>query len=106
MEKTTHTTSHPAWTRIAMLALGLLTCHWSHAQSPAEVYPNRPVKVMVGYGPGGTGASQVAQQAPPDGYTLNFIAAGNFAMTPSLFKSSLNDTRGLIAHANANPGKQ
>jgi len=81
-------------------------------------YPDRPVKIIVGYGPGGTGdltiriiaqklsqslgqafvvenrpgaggivASQMAQKAKPDGYTLNFIAAGNFAMTPSLFKS-------------------
>src|SRR5690606_1516844 len=46
----------------------------------AFVVENRP-------GAGGIVASQMAQKAKPDGYTLNFIAAGNFAMTPSLFKS-------------------
>jgi len=87
------------------------------AQAP-DAWPTQPVRIMVGYGPGGTGdltvrlvaqklaerlgqpfvvdnrpgaggivASQTAQHAAPDGYTLNFIAAGNFAMTPSLFKS-------------------
>lgn len=94
----------------------------SHAQFQAQLavssYPVKPVKIIVGYGPGGTGditvrviaqkltellgqafvienhpsaggivASQMVQQSVPDGYTLNFIAAGNFAMTPSLFKS-------------------
>jgi len=88
------------------------------AQPADGGYPTQPVRIMVGYGPGGTGdltvrlvaqklgerlgqpfvvdnrpgaggivASQTAQHAAPDGYTLNFIAAGNFAMTPSLFKS-------------------
>ncbi len=88
------------------------------AQASSDGYPDRPVKIIVGYGPGGTGdltiriiaqklsaslkqpfvvenkpgaggivASQTAQQSKPDGYTLNFIAAGNFAMTPSLFKA-------------------
>ena len=85
---------------------------------PSLSYPVKPVKIIVGYGPGGTGditvrlvaqkltelmgqpfvienhpsaggivASQMVQQSVPDGHTLNFIAAGNFAMTPSLFKS-------------------
>lgn len=141
-----------------------LACGLAQAQSTADAYPSKPVKVMVGYGPGGTGdltvrlvaqkllektgqpfvvdnrpsaggivASQVVQQAVPDGYMLNFIAAGNFAMTPSLFKSlpfdpvkdfemvsligtfgfalavdqasPLTDTRSLIGYAKANPGK-
>ncbi|WP_169457941.1 Bug family tripartite tricarboxylate transporter substrate binding protein [Ottowia thiooxydans] len=92
----------------------------------AFVIENRP-------GAGGIVASQIAQQSAPDGYTLNFIAAGNFAMTPSLFKSlpfdpvrdfemvsligtfgfalavdsnsKINDARDLIAQARANPGK-
>ncbi len=164
MKKIIKETNPKAWACVATLVLGLMASSWSHAQSAAEAYPNRPVKIMVGYGPGGTGdltvrlvaqklvektgqafvidnrpsaggivASQVAQQAVPDGYTLNFIAAGNFAMTPSLFKSlpfdpvkdfemvsligtfgfalavdsksSINDTRGLIAQAKASPGK-
>jgi tripartite-type tricarboxylate transporter receptor subunit TctC len=82
---------------------------------------------------GGIVASQVAQQSTPDGYTLHFIAAGNFAMTPSLFKSlpfdplkdfemvsligtfgfalavdsksNILDTRGLITQAKASPGQ-
>lgn len=84
----------------------------------AQQYPNKPVKILVGYGAGGTGdittriiaqklserfgqqfvvdnrpgaggiiASQLGAKANPDGYTLVFIATGNFAMTPSLFKS-------------------
>jgi tripartite-type tricarboxylate transporter receptor subunit TctC len=164
MKKIIKETYQKAWACVWTLALGLMASSWSHAQSAAEVYPNRPVKILVGYGPGGTGdltvrlvaqklvektgqafvidnrpsaggivASQVAQQATPDGYTLNFIAAGNFAMTPSLFKSlpfdpvkdfdmvsligtfgfalavdnksSITDARGLIADAKANPGK-
>jgi tripartite-type tricarboxylate transporter receptor subunit TctC len=164
MKKIIKETNLKAWACVWALALGLMASSWSHAQSAAEVYPNRPVKILVGYGPGGTGdltvrlvaqklvektgqafvidnrpsaggivASQVAQQATPDGYTLNFIAAGNFAMTPSLFKSlpfdpvkdfdmvsligtfgfalavdnksSITDARGLIADAKANPGK-
>jgi tripartite-type tricarboxylate transporter receptor subunit TctC len=99
----------------AMLAGACVDAAWAQV---AETYPTKPVRIMVGYGPGGTGdltvrlvaqklgermgqqfivdnrpgaggivASQTAQQAPADGYTLNFIAAGNFAMTPSLFKS-------------------
>ncbi len=164
MIKKVNKMNRKAWTCGAMLALGLVVHSGSNAQSAAEAYPNRPVKVMVGYGPGGTGdltvrlvaqklvektgqpfvidnrpsaggivASQVAQQSTPDGYTLNFIAAGNFAMTPSLFKSlpfdpvkdfemvsligtfgfalavdsksNITDTRGLIAQAKTNPGK-
>lgn len=164
MKKIIKETNPKAWACVWALALGLMASSWSHAQIAAEAYPNRTVKILVGYGPGGTGdltvrlvaqklvektgqafvidnrpsaggivASQVAQQAAPDGYTLNFIAAGNFAMTPSLFKSlpfdpvkdfdmvsligtfgfalavdnksNITDARGLIADAKANPGK-
>jgi tripartite-type tricarboxylate transporter receptor subunit TctC len=142
---------------------GALACQ-TGAQAAADAYPAKPVRIMVGYGPGGTGdltvrmvaqklseklgqqffvenrsgaggivASQTAQQSPPDGYTLNFIAAGNFAMTPSLFKSlpfdpvkdfemvsligtfgfalavdggsGIKTTQELIAKAKASPGK-
>jgi len=103
----------------ALLAVLSLGAALSFAQTtPPPSYPSKPVKIIVGYGPGGTGditvrlvaqklseilgqpfvienhpsaggivASQMVQQSTPDGYTLNFIAAGNFAMTPSLFKS-------------------
>lgn len=146
------------------LCLGLLAAHTAQAQTNTDTFPTKPIKVMVGYGPGGTGdltvrlvaqkmgdklgqplvienrpsaggivASQTVQQAAPDGYTLNFIAAGNFAMTPSLFKSlpfdpvkdfemvsligtfgfalavdgnaKFKDTRDFIEQARANPGK-
>ncbi|PJX25619.1 hypothetical protein CAP48_06125 [Advenella sp. S44] len=104
----------------AVIVCGLVALGIGTASVGAAVtdYPDRPVKIVVGYGPGGTGdltiriiaqklsqslgqafvvenrpgaggivASQMAQKTKPDGYTLNFIAAGNFAMTPSLFKS-------------------
>ena len=146
------------------LAMALALSCAAMAQSPSDNYPSKPVKVMVGYGPGGTGdltvrlvaqklsdklgqpfvienrpgaggivASQIAQQATPDGYTLNFIAAGNFAMTPALFKSlpfdpakdfemvsmigsfgfvlavvakaQMKDVADFIAQAKASPGK-
>lgn len=84
----------------------------------AAAYPNKPVRIIIGYGAGGTGdvtmrllaqkltertgqqfivdnrpgaggivASQVVATSPPDGYTLLFVATGNFTMTPGLFKS-------------------
>lgn len=149
---------------LVSLAMALALSGGVMAQSTSESYPSKPVKVMVGYGPGGTGdltvrlvaqkladklgqpfvienrpgaggivASQIAQQAAPDGYTLNFIAAGNFAMTPALFKSlpfdpakdfemvsmigsfgfvlavdakaQTKDAADFIAQAKANPGK-
>ncbi len=164
MKKIISEKNQKAWLSFWSLALSLIASNWSHAQTPVEPYPNRPVKVMVGYGPGGTGdltvrlvaqklgektgqpfvienrpsaggivASQIVQKATPDGYTLNFIAAGNFAMTPSLFKSlpfdpvkdfemvsligtfgfalavdsasSISDTRALIEQAKTNPSK-
>jgi tripartite-type tricarboxylate transporter receptor subunit TctC len=136
------------------------------AVSPARAqqYPAKPVKILVGYGTGGTGdittrivaqklsevlgqqfvvdnrpsaggivASQLGAKASPDGYTLIFIATGNFAMTPSLFKSlpfdpvndfeaiaqiayfafamvatadsPLHAVKDVIAQAKANPGR-
>ncbi|HEY4373074.1 MAG TPA: tripartite tricarboxylate transporter substrate binding protein [Burkholderiales bacterium] len=88
----------------------------ARAQSAAG-YPNKPVRIIIGYGAGGTGdvtmrilaqkltertgqqfivdnrpgaggivASQVVAGSPPDGYTLLFVATGNFTMTPGLFK--------------------
>jgi len=84
----------------------------------AAGYPNKPVRIVIGYGAGGTGdvtmrllaqkltermgqqfivdnrpgaggivASQVVATSPADGYTLLFVATGNFTMTPGLFKS-------------------
>lgn len=111
-----------AWLRTSSACIAGLAATFAIASSQAHAnpnsYPERPVRIIVGYGPGGTGdltiriiaqklteslgqpfvvenkpgaggivASQTAQQAKPDGYTLNFIAAGNFAMTPSLFRS-------------------
>lgn len=164
MTKTIQETYQKTRSCICALVVGLLASNWSYAQNAPEAYPHKPVKIMVGYGPGGTGdltvrlvaqklaekngqafvvdnrpsaggivASQIVQQAAPDGYTLNFIAAGNFAMTPSLFKalpfdpvkdfemvsligtfgfalavdsqSNITDTRGLIDQAKSNPGK-
>jgi tripartite-type tricarboxylate transporter receptor subunit TctC len=107
----------PAWLTRALFLLLLCLAGAVHAQGAAN-YPNKPVKIIVGYGAGGTGdvtmrilaqklsdrlgqpfvienrpgaggvvASQLVAQSAPDGYTLVFIATGNFAMTPGLFKS-------------------
>jgi tripartite-type tricarboxylate transporter receptor subunit TctC len=153
-----------AVTHAALFSLACLMAASATAQPAIDAYPSKPVRIMVGYGAGGTGdltvrlvaqkltektgqpfivdnrpgaggivASQVAQQSTPDGYTLNFMAAGNFAMTPSLFKSlpfdpardfemvsligtfgfalavdsssKIRDARELIDQAKAHPGK-
>lgn len=102
----------------ALAAIGLTAaCAGAWAQGAAG-YPNKPVRIVIGYGAGGTGdvtmrllaqkltertgqqfivdnrpgaggivASQAVAQAAPDGYTLLFVATGNFTMTPGLFKS-------------------
>jgi tripartite-type tricarboxylate transporter receptor subunit TctC len=111
--------THAARTLRALAMTLLFACAGgTHAQGAAANYPNKPVKIIVGYGAGGTGdvtmrilaqklsdrlgqqfvienrpsagglvASQLVAQSAPDGYTLVFIATGNFAMTPGLFKS-------------------
>jgi tripartite-type tricarboxylate transporter receptor subunit TctC len=153
-----------AFARAGVLSLSFMMADSAVAESATAAYPSKPVRIMVGYGPGGTGdltmrlvaqkmaeklgqqfiienrpgaggiiASQAVKQSAPDGYTLNFIAAGNFAMTPSLFRSlpfdpvrdfetvsligtfgfalavdansTIKDTRDLIARAKADPGK-
>lgn len=149
--------------RALALPLLLAACAGAQAQGAAN-YPNKPVKIIVGYGAGGTGdvtmrilaqklsdrlgqqfvienrpsagglvASQLVAQSAPDGYTLVFIATGNFAMTPGLFKSlpfdpvkdfemislagnfgfalitradsKMTSVKDLITQAKANPGK-
>jgi tripartite-type tricarboxylate transporter receptor subunit TctC len=153
----------PAWLTRTFLLLLLGLAGAVHAQG-ATNYPNKPVKIVVGYGAGGTGdvtmrilaqklsdrlgqpfvienrpgaggvvASQLVAQSAPDGYTLVFIATGNFAMTPGLFKSlpfdpvkdfemislagnfgfalitkadsKIGSVKDLIARAKASPGK-
>ena len=149
--------------RALALPLLLALCGGAMAQGAAS-YPNKPVKIIVGYGAGGTGdvtmrilaqkltermgqqfvienrpgaggvvASQLGAQSAPDGYTLIFIATGNFAMTPGLFKSlpfdpvkdfemvslagnfgfalivnsasKIGSVKDLVAQAKASPGK-
>jgi tripartite-type tricarboxylate transporter receptor subunit TctC len=134
------------------------------AGAAAAQYPDRPVRVLVAYGAGGTGdlscrlvaqalsiklrqqfivenhpgaggivAARTAMAAASDGYTLLHIAAGTFAIAPSLFKhfpfnpvkdfepvglagtfanafavagnSPISGMADLVARARANPGK-
>ncbi len=92
---------------------GTGTSLWAQAD-----WPNRPIKIIMGYGAGGAGdvswriaaekltqrlgvqvivenrpsagaivAAQAVKGSAADGYTFLHAASGNFAMTPSLFKS-------------------
>ena len=44
---------HAAWRSLIGLAFFVMGLGFVHAQG--SVYPSKPVKIMVGYGPGGTG---------------------------------------------------
>jgi len=117
--------SSPLFNQRRRTLLGALGAGTAVLAAPAIVraqgaasYPNKPVRIIIGYGAGGTGdvtmrllaqkltermgqqfivdnrpgaggivASQVAATSPADGYTLLFVATGNFTMTPGLFKS-------------------
>lgn len=90
----------------------------SEGVAAAEPYPSRPIKLIVGYTPGGpvdtaarvyadhlgrvlkqpvvvdnrAGASgaiaaEVTAKAPPDGYTLYFVASPTMTMTPLIQKA-------------------
>ncbi|WP_432207701.1 Bug family tripartite tricarboxylate transporter substrate binding protein [Cupriavidus gilardii] len=110
-------------------ALVPLACVASLAASAgataAEPYPSRPIKLIVGYTPGGpvdtaariyadylgrvlkqpvvvdnrAGASgaiaaELTAKAPPDGYTLYFVASPTMTMTPLIQKAvNFNPTR-------------
>ena len=97
----------------------------SAGAAAAEPYPSRPIKLIVGYTPGGpvdtaarvyadylgrvlkqpvvvdnrAGASgaiaaEITAKAPPDGYTLYFVASPTMTMTPLIQKAvNFNPTR-------------
>ncbi|MBO4123675.1 tripartite tricarboxylate transporter substrate binding protein [Cupriavidus gilardii] len=97
----------------------------SAGATAAEPYPSRPIKLIVGYTPGGpvdtaariyadylgrvlkqpvvvdnrAGASgaiaaELTAKAPPDGYTLYFVASPTMTMTPLIQKAvNFNPTR-------------
>ncbi|MGY8527520.1 Bug family tripartite tricarboxylate transporter substrate binding protein [Paracidovorax citrulli] len=102
---------------LRMLLAGAMLALIQGAAS-AETYPSRPVKLLVGYAPGGpvdtaariyadhlgrvlkqpvvvenrAGASGaiaagMTASAPPDGYTLYFVASPTMTMTPLIQKS-------------------
>ena len=63
----------------------------------SQSYPAKPVRIMVGYTPGGgvdTTAGNVATEytakAPSDGYTLVLCSIGSHAVTPARFRGKLN----------------
>lgn len=127
-------TKQTRWRPAGMLATVLgalvpLACVASLAASAgataAEPYPSRPIKLIVGYTPGGpvdtaariyadylgrvlkqpvvvdnrAGASgaiaaELTAKAPPDGYTLYFVASPTMTMTPLIQKAvNFNPTR-------------
>ncbi|ESH85464.1 MULTISPECIES: tripartite tricarboxylate transporter substrate binding protein [Cupriavidus] len=107
-------------TAVAVASLAL-----SEGAAAAEPYPSRPIKLIVGYTPGGpvdtaariyadylgrvlkqpvvvdnrAGASgaiaaEITAKAPPDGYTLYFVASPTMTMTPLIQKAvNFNPTR-------------
>ncbi len=58
------------------LCLGLLAAHTAQAQNNADTFPTKPIKVMVGYGPGGTGDLTVRLVAQKNGRQVG-AAAGD-----------------------------
>jgi len=41
------------WKRFALLGVLLWPCHWALAQNNAANYPQKPIKILVGFSPGG-----------------------------------------------------
>jgi tripartite-type tricarboxylate transporter receptor subunit TctC len=102
---------------LAVLLAGLITLCLP-ASAPAASYPERPIKLIVPFGPGGppdvaariigaylsqhlgtvvvenhigaggTLASKLVASAPPDGYTLLAATAGALAISPQLYRDA------------------
>jgi tripartite-type tricarboxylate transporter receptor subunit TctC len=90
-------TSQPATRRRGLcLAVGacLVASAWSGAVQAQATYPNRPVRLIVGF-PAGTGPDTVARilaqklseaaRATPDGYTLTLGETGQLSIAPSSY---------------------
>jgi tripartite-type tricarboxylate transporter receptor subunit TctC len=96
----------------------LAVAAWFAATSMAhaQAYPNKPVRILVGYAPGGgelwgstviienrpgaagNVATEIAAKAPPDGYTLVLCNIATHGITPARFGGKLSyDTIGDFA---------
>lgn len=110
---------------VPVTAVALASLALGEGAAAAEPYPSRPIKLIVGYTPGGpvdtaarvyadylgrvlkqpvvvdnrAGASgaiaaEITAKAPPDGYTLYFVASPTMTMTPLIQKAvNFNPTR-------------
>jgi tripartite-type tricarboxylate transporter receptor subunit TctC len=69
---------------LAALALGVGSL-LSAGTASAQAYPNRPIRVLVGYAPGGgSDINEQVAKARPDGYTL-LVTPNTATMAPALF---------------------
>ncbi len=64
------------------------------AAALAQGYPNKPLRLVVGYPPGGSIASEFVAKSAPDGYTL--LNQGNHAINRNLYKDLGYDQKDFI----------
>src|SRR5450759_11143 len=117
-----------AFLRGVAIVLALVSGGVVHAQA----YPNKPIRVMAGYTPGGGIATEITAKATPDGYTVMLCTIGSHAITPARTKlpydhikdfafismigstpnvllahpsQPMKNVGDVVAYAKANPGK-
>jgi tripartite-type tricarboxylate transporter receptor subunit TctC len=55
----------------------------------AQSYPGKPIRLLIGYAPGGVAMEAIAR-APADGYTLYYFDSGPLTVAPHLAKVGYN----------------